>query len=71
MIRMLIVGRCLSERRLCTEVQVNLAYRWFCKLGIEDGIPDHRQAPNKSDGDPGQADFGRGSVPELLCREAD
>ena len=30
-----------SERRLCSEVQVNLAYRWFCKLGIEDGIPDH------------------------------
>jgi len=31
----------LTERRLCSEVQVNLAYRWFCKLGIEDGIPDH------------------------------
>jgi IS5 family transposase len=30
-----------SERQLCSEVQVNLAYRWFCKLGIEDGIPDH------------------------------
>ena len=30
-----------SERRLCAEVQVNLAYRWFCKLGIEDKIPDH------------------------------
>ncbi|WP_247808598.1 MULTISPECIES: transposase [unclassified Bradyrhizobium] len=30
-----------SERRLCAEVQVNLAYRWFCKLGIEDHIPDH------------------------------
>jgi Transposase domain (DUF772) len=48
MIWMLIVGRVFairSERRLCTEVQVNLAYRWFCKLGIEDGIPDHRQAP--------------------------
>lgn len=30
-----------SERRLCSEVQVNLAYRWFCKLGIEDSIPDH------------------------------
>ncbi len=29
------------ERRLCSEVQVNLAYRWFCKLSIEDGIPDH------------------------------
>src|ERR1700744_3340888 len=30
-----------SERLLCREVQVNLAYRWFCKLGIEDAIPDH------------------------------
>jgi len=44
MIRMLIVGYVFairSDRRLCSEVQVNLAYRWFCKLGIEDGIPDH------------------------------
>jgi transposase len=44
MIRMLIVGYAFairSERRLCAEVQVNLAYRWFCKLGIEDKIPDH------------------------------
>ena len=30
-----------SERLICREVQVNLAYRWFCKLGIEDSIPDH------------------------------
>src|SRR5947199_9437197 len=44
MIRMLIVGYVFalrSERRLCAEVQVNLAYRWFCKLGIEENIPDH------------------------------
>src|SRR5262249_33243733 len=44
MIRMLIVGYVFairSERRICAEVQVNLAYRWFCKLGIEDRIPDH------------------------------
>jgi transposase len=44
MIRMLIVGYVFalrSERRLCSEVQVNLAYRWFCKLGIEDKIPNH------------------------------
>jgi transposase len=44
MIRILIVGYVFairSERQLCSEVQVNLAYRWFCKLGIEDGIPDH------------------------------
>src|SRR5262245_18330399 len=43
MIRMLIVGYVFairSERRICAEVQVNLAYRWFCKLGIEDSIPD-------------------------------
>jgi len=44
MIRMLIVGYVFairSERRICAEVQVNLAYRWFCRLGIEDKIPDH------------------------------
>jgi transposase len=44
MMRMLIVGYVFairSERRLCSEVRVNLAYRWFCKLGIEDKIPDH------------------------------
>jgi transposase len=44
MIRMLVVGYVFairSERALCREVQVNLAYRWFCGLGIEDKIPDH------------------------------
>src|SRR3954471_14652115 len=44
MIRMLIVGYVFairSERLLCREVQVNLAYRWFCCLSIEDKIPDH------------------------------
>ena len=44
MIRMLVVGYVFairSERSICREVQVNLAYRWFCKLGIEDAIPDH------------------------------
>ena len=44
MCRMLIVGYCYgirSERRLCEEVHLNLAYRWFCKLGIEDSVPNH------------------------------
>jgi transposase len=44
MIRMLIIGYVFairSERQICREVQVNLAYRWFCELGLEDGIPDH------------------------------
>ena len=44
MMRMLIVGYCYgirSERRLCDEVHVNLAYRWFCRLGLENTVPDH------------------------------
>jgi len=44
MIRMLIVGYCFgigSERRLCEEVHFNLAYRWFCRLGLEDAVPEH------------------------------
>ena len=44
MIRMLLVGYCYSirsERRLCQEVELNLAYRWFCRLGLEDAVPDH------------------------------
>jgi transposase len=44
MIRMLVVGYCFgirSERRLCEEVHLNLAYRWFCRLGIEDTVPEH------------------------------
>ena len=44
MIRMLIIGYCFgirSERRLCEEVHLNLAYRWFCRLGLEGGVPDH------------------------------
>jgi transposase len=44
MIRMLIVGYCFgirSERRLCDEVHLNLAYRWFCRLGLDADVPDH------------------------------
>ena len=44
MIRMLIVGYCFgirSERRLCQEVQLNLACRWFCRLNLEDPVPEH------------------------------
>jgi transposase len=44
LIRMLIVGYCSgirSERRLCEEVHLNLAYRWFCRLGLDGEVPDH------------------------------
>jgi transposase len=44
MIRMLLISYCYSirsERKLCQEVDLNLAYRWFCRLGLEDKVPDH------------------------------
>jgi transposase len=44
LIRMLLIGYCFgirSERRLCEEVHLNLAYRWFCQLGLEGDVPDH------------------------------
>lgn len=44
MARMLIIGYCYgirSERRLCEEVSMNLAYRWFCRLGLKEKVPDH------------------------------
>ncbi len=44
LIRMLLVGYCFgirSERRLCEEVHLNLAYRWFCRLDLNERIPDH------------------------------
>src|ERR1700738_4855352 len=44
MIRMLIIGYVFairSERAICRDVKVNLAYRWLCGLSIEDSIPDH------------------------------
>lgn len=44
MIRMLIIGYCYgirSERRLCEEVHLNLAYRWFCRLSLEEAVPNH------------------------------
>jgi transposase len=44
MLRMLLVGYCYglrSERRLCDETHLNLAYRWFCRLGLEGAVPDH------------------------------
>lgn len=44
MLRMLLIGYLFgirSERRLCEEVHLNLAYRWFCRLDLADRVPDH------------------------------
>ena len=51
MIRMLIVGYCYgirSERRLCEELELHLAYRWFCRLDLDDKVPITR--PSRSIG---------------------
>ena len=47
MIRLLILGYCFgirSERRLCDEVHLNLAYRWFCRLGLDGSVLGSRRA---------------------------
>ncbi len=44
MLRMLIIGYCYGirfERKLCEEVELHLAYRWFCRLDLDDKVPDH------------------------------
>jgi transposase len=44
MIRMLIVAYCYGirfERKLCQEVKLHLGYRWFCRLELDDKVPDH------------------------------
>jgi transposase len=44
MLRILLIGYVYgirSERRLCSEIHLNLAYRWFCRLGLEGAVPDH------------------------------
>jgi transposase len=52
MIRRLIVGYCFgirSEPRLCEEVHLNLAYRCFCRLGLDADVPDHSTCPSSDD----------------------
>ena len=48
LIRMLIIGYCFgirSERKLCEEVRLHLAYRWFCRLDLNDAVPTTRPSP--------------------------
>jgi transposase len=71
MIRMLIVGYCLgirSERRLCEEVHLNLAYRWFCRLGLDGGVPDHSTFSKNRHGRFRQSDLFRRLFETVLRR---
>ena len=70
MIRMLIVGYCFgirSERRLCEEVHLNLAYRWFCRLGLDGDVPDHSTFSKNRHGRFRQSDLLR-RVFEMILR---
>src|ERR1700691_944075 len=75
MIRMLIVGYCFgirSERRLCEEVHLNLAYRWFCRLGLEGDVPDHSTFSKNRHGRFRESDLFRQLFEEVvrLCLQA-
>ena len=70
MIRMLLVGYCYSirsERRLCQEVDMNLAYRWFCRLGLEDPVPDHSTFSVNRHGRFRDSDILRTVFEEVVC----
>jgi transposase len=70
MIRMLLVGYCFSirsERRLCQEVELNLAYRWFCRLGLEDRVPDHSTFSVNRHGRFRDSDILRKVFDEVVC----
>ena len=70
MIRMLLVGYCYSirsERRLCEEVELNLAYRWFCRLGMEDQVPDHSTFSVNRHGRFRESDILRMVFEEVVC----
>ena len=70
MMRMLLVGYCYSirsERRLCEEVKLNLAYRWFCGLGLEDKVPHHSTFSVNRLGRFRESDILRKVFEEVVC----
>src|SRR3954467_5847931 len=71
LIRMLLVGYCFgirSERRLCEEVHLNLAYRWFCRLGLEGEVPDHSTFSKNRHGRFAESDLFRHLFEEVVAR---
>ena len=70
MLRMLLIGYCFSirsDRRLCQEVKVNLAYRWFCGLGLEDKVPHHSTFSVNRHGRFRDSDILRTVFEEVVC----
>nr|WP_324292820.1 transposase [uncultured Cohaesibacter sp.] len=71
MIRMLLIGYIMgirSERCLCDEVHLNLAYRWFCRLDLTDPVPDHSTFSKNRHGRVRQSDLFRKQFEDVLSR---
>jgi transposase len=71
LIRMLIIGYThgiRSERRLCEEVHLNLAYRWFCGLGLDGDVPDHSTFSKNRHGRFRESDLLRKLFEDVLAR---
>src|ERR1700733_10607020 len=71
LVRMLLVGYCYgirSERRLCEEVHLNLAYRWFCRLGLDGEVPDHSTSSKNRHGRFRDCDLLRGLFETTVAR---
>ena len=74
MLRMLLVGYLFgirSERRLCEEVHLNLAYRWFCRLDLGDRVPDHSTFSKNRHGRFRECDLHRLLFEEVVARCAE
>ena len=75
LLRLLLVGYLYgitSERRVLEEVRMHLAYRWFTRLGFEQGIPDHSTFSKNRHGRFRQSDVFREVFEEIVrrCLEA-
>jgi len=71
MIRMLLIGYIMgirSERRLCEEVHVNLAYRWFCRLDLGDPVPDQSTFSKNRHGRFRESDLFRQLFEDVVAR---
>ncbi|UCH49034.1 MAG: transposase [Betaproteobacteria bacterium] len=71
LIRMMVIGYCYSirsDRQLCQAVTLDLAYRWFCRLGLEDRVPDHSTFSVNRHGRFRESDILRKVFESVVCR---
>ena len=71
MIRMLLIGYLQgirSERRLVEEVHLNLAYRWFCHLGLDGRVPERSTFSKNRHGRFAEGDLFRAVFEDVVRR---